>query len=41
MDALIQNERLRKRIGDAVSRAVWRMFAFNEANIGIYEAVFI
>lgn len=41
MDTLIQNERLRKRIGNAASRAVWRMNAYNDANIGLCQTVFI
>ena len=41
IDALIQDERLRKRIGKAASRAVWRMNAYNDANIGLYQTVFI
>ncbi|MDW3191997.1 MAG: glycosyltransferase [Cytophagales bacterium] len=41
MDSLIQNERFRKRIGKAASRAVWRMNAYNDANIGLYQSVFI
>lgn len=41
MDTLIQNERLRKRIGNTASRAVWRMNAFNETNIGLFGAIFI
>ncbi len=41
VDTLIQNERLRKRIGNAASRAVWGMNAYNDANIGLSQTVFI
>ncbi|MDW3191955.1 MAG: glycosyltransferase [Cytophagales bacterium] len=41
MDTLIQNERLRKRIGKNSTKMMWRLYNFSEQNVDLYRAVFI